>query len=590
MSDLNERFRVLDRIEVPDLSPHLRVRKPGPTGPRIPLGRLASALVALAIAGIGVVLVARGFLGEERGVQRGAVPSMNRLAVVMIEGNYLGKGADSVYLVNEDGTGLERILEGRAPAWSPDGSQVAFRRGNPNRGGGLDTTIYVARADGTDVRIVVSGVSGEASGESGPPVWSPDGSLIAFDTLEGIYVVEPNGSNLRLVSRYRGDFACYDLQPSWSPDGARLAFSVLCDGPSEGLWVVNLDGSQRTQLAPPTEELVSLSQPVWSPDGSRIAFSGVTRRGSSGANWEYDIWVMNADGTDARPLTDGSVSLRDPAWSPDGSAIAYTESQSQRVMIMNADGSDPRSLTDAGFRACCPAWLPSTDPSPTPNATANEPTATAEPTGNYVFHDVGVKESTPHQAKISYWVSWSSESFPGVHRCIWTAFGEDGEVVGEFTENLSETDPPPRGANASFGLSVTDTAVSASVVCDPARLDIGNPYLHEFEVLEVTRRPISETDISWDIRLRTRWLGQGHPGVSDCRVKILDRDHEVVFSKQVTFAGELYPEAPTFSWFVEEPGDQRSSEVAAPYDADLSCRPFGSDGAYEPAPEVSQDD
>lgn len=371
MSDLHERFRVLDRIEVPDLGPHLRIRKPSPTWRRIPSGRLASTLVALAIAGVGVVLAARGFLGAERDAQRGAVPSMDRLAIVMLEGTYVGKGADSIYLVNEDGTGLERIVEGRAPAWSPDGSQVAFRRGNPNRGGGLDTTIYVARADGTGVRTVVSGVSGEASGESGPPVWSPDGSLIAFDTLEGIYVVEPDGSNLRLVSRYQGDLACYDLQPAWSPDGTRLAFSVICDGPSEGLWTVNPDGSQRTQLAPPTEDLVSLTQPVWSPDGSRIAFSGVTKQGSSGANWKYDIWVMNADGTDARPLTEGSLALGDPAWSPDGTAIAYTESQAQRVMIMNADGSDPRPLTEPGFRACCPAWVPSTsaEPTPTPSVT-----------------------------------------------------------------------------------------------------------------------------------------------------------------------------------------------------------------------------
>ena len=226
--------------------------------------------------------------------------------------------------------------------------------------------------------------------------------------------------------------------------------------------------------------------------------------------------------------------------------------------------------------------------SDTPVVPANEPAATAEPAGNYVFHDVGIKESTPHLAKISYWVSWSSGSFPGVHRCTWTAFGEDGEVVAEFTENLSETDPPPRSADAHRVLSVTDTAVSASIVCDPARLDIGNPYRHEFEILEVNRRPISEEGIAWEISVRTRWLGQGHPGVSDCRVSITDREDEVVFTKQVTFSGELYPETPTFTWLVDETPGTTGGEPAPPYSATFSCRPFGSDGAYEPAPEVAR--
>ena len=227
--------------------------------------------------------------------------------------------------------------------------------------------------------------------------------------------------------------------------------------------------------------------------------------------------------------------------------------------------------------------------SDTPAVPANDPAATAEPSGNYVFHDVGIKESTPHHAKISYWVSWSSGSFPGIHRCTWTAFGEDGDVVGEFTENISETDPPPRSADATFGLSVTDTAVSASIVCDPERLDTGTPYLHEFEILEVNRRPISEESISWDISLHTRWLGQGHPGVSDCRVSITDREDKVVFTKPVTFSGELYPDTPTFSWFVNETPDTEREPVP-PYNASFSCRPFGSDGPYEPAPEVARSD
>lgn len=358
MPDLNDLLRRADRMPVPDLWPEIRDRHPrSPSGPS--LGRrLLVAALALAVAGVGVAIVARGFLGGEPASQRGAVPSMGKLAVVVIEESYLGKGADSIYLVNQDGTGMERLLEGRAPAWSPDGTQITFRRGNPNRGGGLDTTIYTARADGTAVQIVATGVSGEASGESGQPVWSPDGTLIAFDTLGGIYVVAPDGSDLRRISRYEGDLACYDLQPSWSPDGTKLAFAVLCDGGNEGIWTVTLDGSERALLLAPTEDLVDLSQPVWSPDGTQIAFVGVTRTGSGGGDFQRDIWVMNADGTGSRRLTDGSAPVAEPAWSPDGTAIAYWVWRTERVMVMNADGSGQRPLTGPGIRACCPAWQP----------------------------------------------------------------------------------------------------------------------------------------------------------------------------------------------------------------------------------------
>lgn len=315
--------------------------------------RLGTAFVALAVAAAGIAVAARAFLGEGEPAGRLAAPPMRKLAVVVHE-----EGTEhGIYLMNEDGTGMTRLLEGRTPAWSPDGSMIAFRKGNPNRGGGLDTSINVARADGTEVVTITPDTYGEASGEGGPPVWSPDGSLIAFDTLGGIYVMEPDGSNLHRVTAYEGAFACYDLQPSWSPDGSKLVFAVLCDGGNEGIWTVNADGSGRRQLLAPHGDLTDLSQPSWSPDGTQIAFQGARSVGPDG-DYEDDIYLMSADGSDVRRLTDGSVPVGEPAWSTDGTKIAYTRWGTFRVVVMNADGSDPHPITDPGLTACCPAWQP----------------------------------------------------------------------------------------------------------------------------------------------------------------------------------------------------------------------------------------
>ena len=371
MTDLEQRFRTLDRLEVPDLRGDILYREPRPPRREIPWARLGAALVASAVAAAGIAVASRAFFGERPPEDRPGASGPGRLAVVGIDEHYVGQGADKIFAVNEDGTGMELILEGRAPAWSPDGTRISFRRGNPGKGGGLETTIYVADSDGTDVTTVTPDTYGEASGEGGAPVWSPNGHLLAFDTLGGIYVIQPDGSGLRRVSMYEGEFACYDLQPSWSPDGTKLVFAALCDGGNEGIWTVTVDGSDRTQLLAPDKELVDLSQPVWSPDGTRIAFRGVTKvqatedlpasqpgPGPVTGDYRYDIWVMNADGTGRKRLTDSSAVFADPAWSPDGSEIAYTDWTAGRVVVMNADGTDPRSVTSPEIRACCAAWRP----------------------------------------------------------------------------------------------------------------------------------------------------------------------------------------------------------------------------------------
>jgi Tol biopolymer transport system component len=268
-----------------------------------------------------------------------------------------GKGPDHIYTSALDGSHRTLLVKGRDPAWSPDGNRLTYRTGNPQRGGGIPTKVHVIRADGTHARVFEpKRVYGEASGEAGPIVWSPNGRWLAFDTLGGIYVMRPNGNDLRLVTKYPGhDLACYDLEPSWSPDGKNLVFAVLCDGGNLGLWTVGIDGKHRTELLPTKGPFVAAYQPTWSPDGNRIAFVGVRKKRHKG--YGYDLYTIHRDGGGLTKLTTGSTYPSAPAWSPDGRRLSFTV-YGRGIFVMRRDGSGFRQLGWTPKDACCLAWDP----------------------------------------------------------------------------------------------------------------------------------------------------------------------------------------------------------------------------------------
>jgi TolB protein len=190
-----------------------------------------------------------------------------------------------VYRVDAAGGGLRRLASGTAPAWSPDGTRIAFVRGK---------AVFSINPDGTGARRLTA----TARVTAGPLSWSPDSTRIAVSRGGRLYSVRVDGrGETRLTGSRRRE-----TQPAWSPDGARIAY---VDG--SAIAVINADGSGATRLTRSSEGDRS---PAWSPDARRIAF---VRMGDS----EGTLWVMYADGSGQRELTNGDS----PQWAPGGTTI-----------------------------------------------------------------------------------------------------------------------------------------------------------------------------------------------------------------------------------------------------------------------------
>jgi dipeptidyl aminopeptidase/acylaminoacyl peptidase len=157
------------------------------------------------------------------------------------------------------------------------------------------------------------------------------------------------------------------LYPSLSPDMSKVVFATITSPTGDtdrAIQTLNADGSGLTTLF----DVVGAfdSAPAWSPDGSKIAFE--SNANPSGANPEHDmeIWVMNADGSNPTQLTLNALHDEGPAWSPDGTLLAYssgTDNDHLDINLMTAAGVHLRQLTDYPGRDESPDWQPIPAPS-----------------------------------------------------------------------------------------------------------------------------------------------------------------------------------------------------------------------------------
>jgi TolB protein len=235
-------------------------------------------------------------------------------------------------------------------------AQLVF---DSTRGGGY-RNLYQVYSGGEDVAPLTTG---ETTNIAGP--YSPDGTRIAYTTYgltsSDIAVINADpltgtgGSgqvNLTNTSGIDEGF------PDWSPDGSKIAYSTGRDGNNE-IYVMNADGTNAVRLTnSPGDDFA----PSWSPDGARIAFVS-DRDQTAGV---YDLYIMNSDGSNVKQLTNDAAIDYSPDWSPDGKTIVFRSHHDGPgdIYIINADpltgtgGTGARNLTNNPAEDWAPTWSP----------------------------------------------------------------------------------------------------------------------------------------------------------------------------------------------------------------------------------------
>ena len=368
MTDIHDRFRSLDELDVPDV--HARARAIGPKEPQEPrpsgarrVGVIILASV-VAAAGFGLLLRARGTEDEAPAATSTtpAPPTATATAsvapgapqgLVAFAARLRGSTTGLVIAVMQpDGTGFRQLtgLTGDrdadpdiarytyasddSPSFSPDGRTIAFVR--PYTEG--VNSLCMIDVDGSNFRVV------KRDAQMGEIAWSPDGRTIAFYSEQdgGIHLIDADVTNERALWPRTG--GPNQDAPSWSPDSSLVYYA------SGGIWAARADGSGSRRVADPPRDVgwVTLC-----PEGSPVAFAEQEPAGGGSA-----IWLVDPDGSNLRRVTPaGSGNWYAASWTPNGLRLLLVSDDGSAALI-DLDGTHLEPLTmPAGVTVAGPiAW------------------------------------------------------------------------------------------------------------------------------------------------------------------------------------------------------------------------------------------
>lgn len=268
-----------------------------------------------------------------------------------------GGPAKEIYYFDWDGANPTKISNhrnlARSPAWSPDGSIIAYT-----------VYVHIGKKDFATPQIIFYDLAtnrprlltSKAGNNSGAN-FSPDGKFIYMtSSAEGnndIYKLSATTGEV-ITRLTKGPLRALNVEPAISPDGKQIAFASDRGG-NTALYVMNSDGTAVKRL---TQFKEFANAPSWSPDGKQIAFAGQ----DSGT---FDIFVINADGSNLKRITQGfkteSGRLANneyPSFSSDGRLIMYTSDRSgkNQIYVTNVQGTADFRVTHDDFNYYSPKW------------------------------------------------------------------------------------------------------------------------------------------------------------------------------------------------------------------------------------------
>ena len=236
-----------------------------------------------------------------------------------------------IYVMDEDGTNVVNLTNSPesseySPVWSPDGSKIAFVQGQYYGDGWTFLDIWVMDADGSNrVNLTRTSRNDEFS-----PSWAPGGQRIAYVKSDdhpeitedwGIYVMDADGGNVTSLTNSRETPAYEETGPAWAPDGSKIAYAGVGDG-RRRIMTMDPDGSNQ-QVLSSSPDYDHDQIPAWSPDSTKIAFM----REIMSEGYQWDIFVMNRDGSGQTNLTQHPQGDQFPTFSPDGTQIAFNSNR-----------------------------------------------------------------------------------------------------------------------------------------------------------------------------------------------------------------------------------------------------------------------